>query len=210
MRNKLKIYEPDVINNQSINSYPLIKETNRKNSRNNHLIEIIDAEEYVDLINYVEWLGFTGEKNILVLSSQHHYYYDAEEIKNTKCVINLKELNLIKDLKSFLHSLFQSLPPKSFFIGCFIDNKKNNGYDLKESSSSAKNKSNSEAVDNGITSRIPLLNMLYSYMDLKTNNYLSIDSIKTMIGVHGFKVVDMTELNGLTYFCAQNLHSADN
>jgi hypothetical protein len=210
MRNKLKIYEPDVINNQSINPYPPIKETNRKNSRNNHLFEIIDVEEYADLISYVEWLGLSGEKNTLVLSSQRHYYYDAEEIKNIKCVINLKKLNLIKDLKSFLHSLFQALPPKSFFIGCFVDNNKNNSFDLKEGSSSAKNKSNSEAVDNGITSRIPLLNMLFSYMDLKTNNYLSIDSIKTTIGFHGFKVVDMTELNGLTYFCAQNLHSADN
>lgn len=210
MRSKIKLNELNVINNQRIASRLVSDESNSNNSRNKQVLEIIGSEGNEDLLSYVEWLGLSGYKNTIVLSSKHHYYYDVEEIKNVKCVINLKELNLIHDLKSFLHSIFRVIPPKSYFVGCFTDNNKNNGFELKVSSSSTENETNSDAVDNGITSRIPFLNMLYSFMDLKTNNYLSGESINSLIRVHGFKVIDMTELNGITYFCAQNLRTADN
>jgi hypothetical protein len=209
MRSKIKINELNVINNQRIASRSTSDESNSNSSGNKQVLEIISSEGSDDLVSYVEWLGLPGYKNTLVLSSKHHYYYDVEEIKNVKCVINLKELNQIHNLKNFLHSIFRVLPPRSYFVGCFIDNNKNNGFELKESSSTTVNETNSDAVDNGITSRIPFLNMLYSFMDLKTNNYLSGESINSLIRVHGFKVVDMTELNGITYFCAQNLRTAD-
>jgi hypothetical protein len=142
---------------------------------------------------------------MVVLSARHHYYYDAEEMKNVRSVINVKELNLIKKLNGFLHNIFQLLPQKSFFIGCFVDNSKSSNYELRISNSSLKNKANSDAVENGILSKIPFLNMLYSLMDSKTNSYLSKTSVAQLLNEHGFKGLDITELNGLTYFCAQRI-----
>ena len=42
-------------------------------------------------------------------------------------------------------------------------------------------------------------------MDSKTNKYLSRRDVTSLLSDRGFKVLDMTELNGLTYFCAQKL-----
>jgi hypothetical protein len=52
--------------------------------------------------------------------------------------------------------------------------------------------------------------MIYNMIDSRTNKYLSERSVSLLLGEHGFKVVDMTELDGLTYFCARSLRTADN
>jgi hypothetical protein len=132
--------------------------------------------------NYLEWLGLSRDPKLVVLSSVHHYYYDAEEMKNVKTVVNLKELNYIKDISSFLHSMFLILPPKSYLIGCFADNKKHK--------------------KQGFFS--------FSFLDAKTFNYLSRSNVTLLLENDGFKVADMTELNGLTYFCSQSQRTTGN
>jgi len=52
----------------------------------------------------------------------------------------------------------------------------------------------------GIVSRFPLLNMLYSFMDSKTETYMSVESVNQMLDLHGFKILNMKEISGLTYF----------
>jgi len=37
-------------------------------------------------------------------------------------------------------------------------------------------------------------------MDLRTNRYLSRRSVTTLLSEHGFQIVGMTEMNGMTYF----------
>lgn len=210
MRNRITVNEPDVINNQRINTFIDLGGTPLSLVKNNPVFEILTAEGCENFVTYIEWLGLAKDRNLVVLSSMHHYYYDAEEMRNVKTVINLKELNQIKQINSFLHSIFHILPPKSNFIGCFVDNKKQNGFVLRNNSSDYQSKRNSEAIENGIISRIPFLNMIYSMMDSRTNKYLSGTNVTLMLEDHGFKVLDMTELNGLTYFCAQRLRTADN
>jgi hypothetical protein len=208
MRNRIEIFESNVINNHNITPYITSSKILDNNAGKNQVIEILSAEGCQDFVSYIEWLGLAKDPDLVVLSSVHHYYYDAEELKNVKSVINLKELNQIKDLKGFLHSIFHIMPQKSYFIGTFLDNKKNNGFELRKSNSSQKNKMNSEAIANGILSRIPFLNMLFSLLDSRTNNYLSGKSVSLLIESHGYKVLDMTELNGQTYFCAQRIRTA--
>ena len=72
-----------------------------------------------------------------------------------------------------------------------------------------KNKKNSDAIENGIVSNYPLLNMIYNMIDSKTNKYLSDRSVSLILGEHGFKVIDVTEIDSLTYFCAKSLRSSD-
>jgi hypothetical protein len=170
-------------------------------------IGILIAEGGENFYNYVDWLGLVKDPNLVVLSSLHHYYYDAEEMNNVKTVVNLKELNQIKQIKSFLHSSVNILPENSNLIGCFIDNKKNNGYVLRNNSSIYYNKRSFDNIENDIVSQIPFLNMLYGLMDSKINNYLDKKSVSILLESLGCKVMDMTELNGLTYFHSQKVRN---
>ena len=171
-------------------------------SINREAIDILIAEGGESFYNYVELLGLSDEPNLIVLSSEHHYYYDPEEMKNFKTLINLKELNQIKNVKTFLNSFLNYLPQKSNFIGCFTDNEKVNGYELKYRSSGDRKKGR-DAIENGIVSTFPFVNMLYSLMDFKVYNYISKSLIYHLLGKYGFKIIDMTEVSGLTLFHSQ-------
>jgi hypothetical protein len=171
--------------------------------------EMIVANEAVDKLiteggegfyNYVNSLGLSKDLNLIVLSSRHHYYYDSEEMNNAKTIVNLKELNQVKEIRSLLYSHLHFLPEKCNFIGRFVNNRKVERYTLRRIVSSKENIRNSDDVDLGIVSRFPFINMLYSLMDSKTNTYLSEKSVSLMLGVHGFKVINMKEVNGVTYF----------
>ena len=176
----------------------------------NEAVDKLRTEGGEGFYNYVDSLGFSNDSNLIVLSSRHHYYYDSEEINKAKTVVNLKELNRIKEIKSLLHSHLHFLPQKCNFVGCFVNNKKNERYGLKKSATSKEKVMNSDDIELGILSRFPFLNMLYSFMDSKTNNYLSEESVASMLGVHGFKVIDMKEVNGLTFFHSRKVGNTFN
>jgi hypothetical protein len=176
---------------------------------NKTVVKVSTSEDYRNFDEYIERLGLADESNLLVLSSMHHYYYDAEEMVNLKTVINLKELNQIKELKDFLHSMFHILPAGCNFVGCFVNNKKQSSFGLNKDQDILYNKKNSEAIENGIESSYPFLNMVYKMIDSRTNKYLSEKSVSQIFREHGFKITDITEIKSLTYFCAIRLRSAD-
>jgi hypothetical protein len=210
MINRISDYKPDIINDQTIRTILNLGGPSENFIENNFISEILTSEGREDFVKYFEGLGLVNDPNVIFLSSQHHYYYDDEEMKNVRIVINLKELNQIKQIKSFLHSIFHILSPKSNFIGCFVDNKKVNGYELKTSSSPYQTKVSVDEVENGIVSQIPFLNMLYSLMDSRTNKFMSTASVTLMLEDLGFIVLDMKEINGMTYFHTQKVGSPDN
>jgi hypothetical protein len=205
MRNKINIPEHDVTVNQIIRTSEQrgvqIPGLTEKRSG----AEIIASEGSEDFLNYVEWLGFAGDPNLVVLSSTHHYYYDAEEMKNVRAVVNLIELNQIRDVRDFFSSISELLEPRSHLIGSFIDSLKINRYSLKDSSVSANPARDDVEVRNSISSRIPLLNTLYRFLDSKINKHITGKEVDALLRESGFRVEDMTELNGITYFCAQKL-----
>ena len=209
MRNSIAIDKLENINNQRINALVNLREASVDFVKNNPGFEILTSENCENFANYIELLGLSKDPNLVVLSSLHHYYYDAEEMMNVKTVINLKELNQVKQIKDFLHSIFHILPMNCNLIGCFVDNKKQNGFVLSNGPSDFHYKRNSDAIENGIASSSPFLNMIYSMIDSKTNKYMSERSVSLLLEDHGFKVLDMTELNGLTYFLAQKTRVID-
>jgi hypothetical protein len=182
-------------------------------------IGLVVASEAVDKLiseggegfyNYVNGIGLANDSNLIVLSSQHKYYYDSEEIDKVRTVINLKELNRIKQITSLLYSHLRFLPLRCNFIGCFVNNEKTDRYALRKSSCYSEKIKNNDKEELGIVSRFPFINMLYSIMDLRTNIYMSERRVTSMLSVHGFKVIDMTELNGLTYFHSQKVKKVFN
>jgi hypothetical protein len=198
----------DSIKNQIVNSLTNLSSAPLDLVRNNPVQNALSTEDCKNFVKYLEHLGLSSETNVIVLSSLHHYYYDAEEMMNVKTIINLKELNLIRELKDFLHSSFYILPPACNLVGCFINNKKQDGF-LLSAPSDNYYKRNSDAIEKGIVSSSPFLNMIYNVIDSKTNKYLSERSVSLILGEHGFKVVDFAEIDGLTYFCAKSLRTVE-
>lgn len=172
-------------------------------SRTEQAIENLIAEGGESFLNYIAWIGLIKDPDLIVLSSVHHYYFDKDDLKNINTVINLKQLNLIKYIDVFFHSIFKILPPQSNFIGCFLDNKTQYEYTVNNTSPQYHTKNKVDPFENGITSRIPFLNSVYKLMDSKTDKHLTHRDVSFHLEKQGFKVKDMTDLNGLTYFHSQ-------
>jgi hypothetical protein len=146
------------------------------------VINELIAEGGENFYKYLHRHGLADEDNMLVLSSRRHYYYDPNELQRVTTLINIKKLNLIKHLDSFLQSVVLVLSPESNFIGCFSDWKTQKGA--------------------GFHSRM-YKGFIY-FLDAKVDADYDQSYVEKLLESHGFKVMDMTEINGLTYFRAQN------
>jgi hypothetical protein len=194
---------PDLINYQKVKPFDAGKGRAVEITKTNPVLGQLFAENSDWFVSYIEWLGLAEDPKMVVLASQHHYFYDAEEMINVKTVVNIKELNQIKNISSFLHSLSNILQSNTYLIGCFVDNKKVNSYKLRKNLSEHLKKRRNEDIENGIVSKYPLLNMLISVMDSKINKFLTKESVRLLLNDSGFEGLDFTDLNGTTYFCAQ-------
>lgn len=155
-------------------------------SKINPALEDFLQEGGDDFFKYLNWTGLIKETNIMVLSSLHHYYYDHNDLIGIKTLINLKNLNNVKHLESFLHTLFRILPTGSYFAGCFKRN------DPKR-----------KAVSN--YQSVKFFNGIINIFDPLTERSLSKKGVTALLEEHGFKVIDITDINGISYFWTQNL-----
>ena len=142
----------------------------------------LDARGGVSLFRYLKSLNLSRETNLLFLPSNHHYFYDEEDFKNVKLLVNLRKLNHIKDPDKFLKNLGNILPQDIHFIGCFSEN----------------NNVSLEGFLSGLSS------MVNNLLDMKTVNRMDRDAVSVLLRKNGFQVMDMTEMNGLTYFFSRN------
>jgi len=159
-----------------------ISETRKRNQViDNHVTEVDE-----NFLTYLNYHGLANENNVLVLSSNKHYYYDYDELKEVTTLINLKKLNLVKHLDDFLNTLCDGLSPKTNFIGCFSDKKTQKGV--------------------SITSR--LYKRFLNFLDARIDVEIDRKDFSKQLESYGFKIIDMTEINGLTYFRTQNFRPA--
>lgn len=209
MDNKTDLMEnnsPD--NNSTVYPEQPFSSNSRRNastreSRLNHLFSELNTEVRQDLISYLEGMGLVSDPAILVIPSSRHFFYDAEDIKGVKTIVNLKQLNYVREIRDFLRKISELLPSDSNFVGCFIDNKSQNGFSDKYSNLPRDISEKAEAYENGIESRIPFINRMYSFIDLKTNRYLTKRTVSNLLEECNLQLLGMTELNGLTYFHAR-------
>ncbi len=197
----------DVIKDKAIKgAYP-----KNKSSRDSHLNRLFDelsdaARE--DLMEYLDRMGLINEADLLVIPSTRHYFYDAEDMKGIKTVVNLRQLNHVREVREFLRNIVDLLPVKSNFVGCFVDNKVQNGFSDKYSNLPQKISDKAEAYENGIESRIPFINRMYSFIDSRTDRYLTKRAVTHLLEECGLQIIGMTDLNGLTYFWTQKIKPA--
>ena len=172
------------------------------------IIETLISEGGSAFLDYVRRLGLAQETGMVVLSFRQHFYFDAEEMNKARTLVNLTELNKIPRVTDFFRTCYRIMPRESNLLGRFIDNKEVDRYKLNNSSSAFTDGDYFDDIENAIFSRVPFINRLYSILDSRTNSYMSKSSVSLLLHDYGFKVVDMTVLNGLTYFHAQKARAA--
>jgi hypothetical protein len=197
-----------IISTQSISTNLSIAFGQRGASDTGKANSALFAEGGLNFYNYIRRLGLENDPDIVVISSLRHFYYDAEEMIKVKTLVNLTELNRVKRVVDFLYTCYQIMPHKSYLIGCFVDNMKIPRYRLRNNSASNIVKRDFDPSEYGIVSAVPFINRLYGILDSKTNTYMSRSSFVFLLEDYGFKVLDMTEQNELTYFQAQKARAA--
>lgn len=144
----------------------------------------LTAEGGKNFSRYLKRFNLFKEQDILILSPNAHFYYDENELKSVRTFIILKKLNLIKDLDTFLNTVSHLLPANVNFIGCFSDTK--------------------AFKWNGFIS--DLSTRFTNILDSRTDRYLDKGEVKELLEKYSFNIVDMTEINGLTFFYSQKIH----
>jgi hypothetical protein len=151
-------------------------------SINNPVVDRLISEGGENFFYYLRGLGLADDPNIMVLSSRRNYYYDYRDLKGITTLINLKRLNRVKHLDSFLYTVCNSLSPKSNFIGCFSNWRTTKSIEFPPKR----------------------YNGFFKSSDSGTEIEIDENDVSRLLESHWFKVIDMTEFNGLTYFRAQN------
>ena len=171
--------ETNIYKNNS--DFSMKKGTNSYNPAIRHMV----SEGGENFLTYMKRFGIASEPNIMVLSSRHHYYYDSSDLQSIRALVNLKKLNMIRHLDLFLQTLSRMLPSNASFIGCFSDSK---GSKRKYSISKYTEK---------------IISIIRNFMDSKTDRNMDKDDVSKLFASYGFKIVDMTEINGQTFFNTQ-------
>jgi hypothetical protein len=144
----------------------------------------LTAEGGKIFFQYLKSFNLFREPEILIISPNIHFYYDENDLKDIKTFLLLKKLNLIKDLDTLLHTISLILPTDVNFVGCFSDGKafKWNGFLTNLSS------------------------RFYNILDSKTDNIMDKKDVSELLEKHGFKIIDMSEINGLTLFYSKTVN----
>lgn len=163
------------------------KKVEMEDDQNNPVLDNLVAEGGENFFHYINWLGLAKDPNLMILSSIHHYYYDFNDLKGVKTLINLKPFNQISRPENFLSNVFRVLPIKANFVGCFKDNKIYSGFALPFYQS------------------FRFLNNLINMIDSKTDKFMSRKDVIRLLESHNFRINDMTEISNMTFFCAESL-----
>lgn len=202
MKNKTITKDKNLAHNHGVREYHRDKNTIIRKPKINLVYAKLAGEGHEDYYNYLDWLGLAKYSDLLILTSSHHYYFEVDDLKNIKTVVNLNKLNNIKSIKEFLQGIYTVLPDKCYFVGSFADNKKHNGFlSAKNSVDKIERPGSDSHFETGPWNSF--LNLLYGIIDSKTNRYMSEKTVRVLLEAVGLKINDMTEFNGLTYFCAQ-------
>ncbi|MFO7851452.1 MAG: hypothetical protein ACQERS_05340 [Bacteroidota bacterium] len=191
---------------QSVHQHrPSVKGTYRED-----LYRTLSNDGCEDFYNYIDWLDIAKNLNVIVLPAVKYFYYIPEDLKNTETVINLKPLNLIKDLRSFLVKIYTFLPEYSYFTGYFEDY--SNGKNQSDEKDKYQPGENADKVISGNKQNRHKLSWFYKIINILFNTgikqRLSKKSARSLLEGVGFTVHDITELNGKKYFCAQKKSAA--
>lgn len=143
----------------------------------------LTAEDGKNFFRYLKSFKLTKDPDLLILPPNNHYYFDENELRNVRTLINLKNLNLIKELDTFLYTLVRLLPPEANFLGYF---------------SYSRMRFSGDSLFSGLSAK------LNNFLDFRTDHNLDEKELTERLYKYGFKTIDMTEMNGLVFFYSKN------
>jgi hypothetical protein len=176
-----------VLSNARIAGYKTNGAKARTNNRSERVtgfsesVATLISEGGLNFFRYLKKRGMSGETDLIVLSSKSHYFYDENDLKRVRVLVNLRKLNVIKHLDMFLNTLVRILPPETSFVGYFSDN--------------------NAPVQNDLVSLFSrIYGRLINLMDGKTDRVMNINDVRGLLERNGFEVMNMTTISGQTYF----------
>lgn len=143
-------------------------------------IEDLISEGGSNFVRYLDMQDLLSDTDILLLSPKRHYFVDHKELLSTRTLIYMKKLNLTDNLESFLSDLRNLLSPGTNLVGCFSDSNRI---------------SKSQIVS-------ALYKKVVNYLDSRTDNRFTNESVGKLLESCRFQVKDMTLIRGSVYFRA--------
>lgn len=151
--------------------------------KGNQLNNLTIRGEGGTLLCYFKSLGMVKDSDTLMLYSNNHFFYDKTEIASLNALLNLRQLNHFSHPARFIAQLADLMKEGSCFSGYF-----------KASGSIENGGKNLFSVLEDVFLRI--INPLKSgKKGLDKNRFIK------LMESYGFYLKDISELNGLTYFC---------
>jgi len=150
----------------------------------NSLSNRLTAEGGKNIFLYLKSFNLLDKPGLLILSPTSHYYYEENDFKNVRTIVNLIKLNTINNLDTFFTTLIRVLPVNINFVGCFSDSK--------------------PFMGNGFLSDLSA--RVNNLLDLRTDRFMDKKDVSKLLGRYGFRIIDMTEMNGLIYFYSQRVN----
>jgi hypothetical protein len=144
----------------------------------------LTAEGGKNIFLYLKSFNLLDKPGLLILSPTSHYYYEENDFQNVRTIVNLIKLNTINNLDTFFTTLVRVLPVNINFVGCFSDSK--------------------PFMGNGFLSDLSA--RVNNLLDLRTDRLMDKKDVSKLLGRYGFRVIDMTEMNGLIYFYSQRIN----
>lgn len=180
-----------------------VKTTPYKNPVFGEIVEEAGLEVY----SYLEKFKLTESENILFLPLVRHYIYNSEDLKKVDCIVNFKLLNRTSHIRHFLFTMNRLLPLEGQFVGCFLDYKKQKQRILKTKHSLLGYVFlMSYGFVNRFIPRVPVIKQMQHILNGGKVKCLAKSEAKTLLEKNGFKAVNMTEIDGLTYFIARKIN----
>lgn len=149
----------------------------------NSLSNRLTAEGGKNIFLYLKSFNLLDKPDLLILSPTSHYYYEENDFRNVRTIVNLIKLNTISNLDTFFTTLVRVLPANVNFVGCFSGTK--------------------PFMGNGFLSDLSA--RVNNLLDLRTDRLMDRKDVSRLMGRYGFRVIDMTEMNGLIYFYSQRI-----
>jgi hypothetical protein len=181
MENILLLPETENLAGQKIRSRMTSVFHLRERELVNSFVDYLISEGGETFFHYLNGLGHAYKSNMMLISARHNYYYDFSDLKGVSTVINLKRLNRVSHLNSFLNTISRTIAPGTCFAGCFTD----------RTSQTTGNNSNHGKRMNGINA-----NRVHEIE-------ISSEEVMSLLESCQLTVYDMTEIKGLTYFLAR-------
>ena len=189
----------------------LIKRVVRKDIKSNVLkvnpvfADIIE-ESGKEVFDYLERLGVTSKQKILFLSCTRHYLYDSEDLKGVGSIVNFRLTNSIGHVRHYLHTMHRILLEDGYYAGCFLDYK-----NQRQGMLTGYHSLLGHAFlflyrfMNRVVPRIPLINKVQHVLNSGEIKCITSNELKELLKKNGFQVIDMVEIEKVTYFVARKI-----